>query len=515
MAAASNVSIEITYDGTVKETSSGSSASSSSSSSSSSSGLPTSYTVVSGDTLWALARTYYGSGNKYTIIYDANADTIESVAKAHGKSSSDNGHWIFPGTVLNIPIAEVTTVTSAIVSAGTSNPALGSKMAEAATGLTYTDIASGESDSVTITIQDREAERIGSLKPPKGADLGVQIIATNWNGYDGTQTLDCGTFVLDDLSYSGRPRVCSIGGVSVPIMNDFKSLSRSNTWDSTTIKDIASTITDRYGATLYYDADTIQISEIEQNNQTDSSFLYSLCEKYGLSMKVYNNKIVIFDPVTYEAKAAVMTIYESNMEEWSYDTTVDGTYTGVSLDYSDPDTDETYSVLMGTEGRLYSITSQASSQYDAELQAAAKVNEANREIDTMEITIVANPSLVASHCVDISGVGSGADGKYYVDKIKHTINDGYKMVLTLHKVQTPILVTTPVASSSAGTSYTVVSGDTLWALAKTFYGSGKLFTTIYDANAEIIESTAKAHGKASSENGHWIYPGTVLTIPGG
>lgn len=62
-------------------------------------------------------------------------------------------------------------------------------------------------------------------------------------------------------------------------------------------------------------------------------------------------------------------------------------------------------------------------------------------------------------------------------------------------------------------SYTIKSGDTLWGIAKTFYGSGAKWTTIYNANKSIIESTAKKHGKQSSSNGHWIYPGTKLTIP--
>lgn len=61
------------------------------------------YTVRSGDTLWDLAYQYYKSGTKYTVIYNANKDVIEAAAKAHGKKSSENGHWIYPETVLNIP----------------------------------------------------------------------------------------------------------------------------------------------------------------------------------------------------------------------------------------------------------------------------------------------------------------------------------------------------------------------------------------------------------------------------
>lgn len=62
-------------------------------------------------------------------------------------------------------------------------------------------------------------------------------------------------------------------------------------------------------------------------------------------------------------------------------------------------------------------------------------------------------------------------------------------------------------------SRTIVKGDTLWGIAKSQYGSGNLYTKIYDANKDVIEAAAKAHGKANSGGGNWIYAGTVLTIP--
>ncbi len=62
------------------------------------------YTVVSGDTLWGIATKKLGSGAKWTKIYDANIETIETTAKSRGKSSSDHGHWIFPGETLTIPM---------------------------------------------------------------------------------------------------------------------------------------------------------------------------------------------------------------------------------------------------------------------------------------------------------------------------------------------------------------------------------------------------------------------------
>ena len=63
--------------------------------------------------------------------------------------------------------------------------------------------------------------------------------------------------------------------------------------------------------------------------------------------------------------------------------------------------------------------------------------------------------------------------------------------------------------------YTVKSGDCLWNIAKAAYGKANraLVDKIYKANSEAIEADARKHGRSSSSDGHWIYPGLKLTIP--
>ena len=51
------------------------------------------YTVVRGDSLWKIAKTLYGSGAKWRVIYEANKDSIK------------NPNLIWPGQVFVIPAA--------------------------------------------------------------------------------------------------------------------------------------------------------------------------------------------------------------------------------------------------------------------------------------------------------------------------------------------------------------------------------------------------------------------------
>lgn len=52
------------------------------------------YTVKKGDCLWTIAKYFYGSGAKYTLIYEANKKVI-----------GGNPNKIYPGQVLTIPAA--------------------------------------------------------------------------------------------------------------------------------------------------------------------------------------------------------------------------------------------------------------------------------------------------------------------------------------------------------------------------------------------------------------------------
>ncbi|MCL6674220.1 alpha/beta fold hydrolase [Streptomyces panaciradicis] len=71
------------------------------------------------------------------------------------------------------------------------------------------------------------------------------------------------------------------------------------------------------------------------------------------------------------------------------------------------------------------------------------------------------------------------------------------------------------ADASAGIAgmHTVTAGNTLWDIARQTLGNALRWDSVYDLNRQTIEHEALKHGYPSSDRGHWIFPGTLLTLP--
>lgn len=387
--------------------------------------------------------------------------------------------------------------------------------------MSYVDVASGESDSLSLTIQDRERKWMGGWMPQKGDHISAEMRFYDWESEGSHWGMKCGDFEVDEIKISGPPASCSIGAVSIPRSEAFNEEERTKNWEDVTVREIAAEIAGRAGLALYYEAEEIPVKSLEQDKQTDCKFLYSVCEKYGLAMKVFAEKIIIFSEAVYEAAAPVTTLRYEDFSQYNYNSSLEGTYTGAKMSYTDPGTGEDHIVMVGGGDRIMEINEEADSAADAQRKAVAELNNANKKAVTFSGTIMARKEMLSSCCIAITGFGK-PDGIYYLDKVTTKVGSSgaSQQTFEAHQVGNRMdganVVLDPQEEpeeAGAGTAYTVVKGDTLWTIAERFLGSPLRYAEIYDLNKDVIEAEAQSRGKKDSSNGHWIFPGTVLQIP--
>lgn len=392
----------------------------------------------------------------------------------------------------------------------------------------YVDHASGTADTVTLKLNNRSGKWSGSWIPVQGDYVETIIKLTNWKKEGDNRKFNCGYFLIDDLSFSGPPSTASIGGITTPINTDFNVTKKSKTWKKTSVKGILSEIAKKAGVGLFFSGQDYPVDELEQSNQEDISFAFNLCSSYNLAMKLYNRKIVVFDSVEYEKKGTSLSIDRTETESWSAKKGMTRAYDGVSISYTDSKKNQTltYKFMLQDGSRILKLNETAESLQDAEVKAKAKLLEHNRQCQTMNVKVKGDTKYISSKCIKMTGFGK-LDGKYYIDTVTHEKNagGGYFCSLDMHLCIIVKGVTVATVASGSTTkkaadpstkakTYTIVSGDTLWKISTNHLGSGAKYMQIYNANSSVIESAAKSHGKSSSSNGHWIYPGTTLTITG-
>lgn len=295
----------------------------------------------------------------------------------------------------------------------------------------YADKSSGESDSISIEIYDRSRNWLNKHFPQKGHKMKASI-----NCFDGAaeKILNCGQFTLDDISISGEPLSVSLKAVSSPVSTGFSVTERSKVWKNLTIKSIASDIAKRAGIRLYYDADDIRIASVEQSSKTDSSFLSELCKDYGICMKVYSDRLVLYSLQKAINKTPVKTIDKTEMESWNFNTTLAGNYTGGQLTYSNSaGNDINYSI--GNGSRILKITNKKPANFaEAERMMNAAILFANLETTTLSFSTQGQLDIVSSQNIKVTGIGKEINGIYHILSVSHQISSGFTTSIEAAKV---------------------------------------------------------------------------------
>ena len=312
----------------------------------------------------------------------------------------------------------------------------------------YTDVADGSSDEIKIEVIDQDLIWMSKWAPKKGDEISGKFNFSNWNKDKDHFSVECGAFTLDQIKYSGGPRMLQMSAVAIPTSKNFKTRERTKTWKKITVRKILRQIARRYKLRYSYDAGTIKVTKLSQSSKTDCAFLSDLCKRYGLGMKIFRNRIIVYDKGKYEKRKSIATLTPKDFvdDDWDYDSDIQGTYTGCRITYKTNKKKKkkkakSISTYIGsvseksTKARTKKLNQQCSSVKEARQVAAAEVNRSNEESDVISGQIMANAQICAACVVTLDGFGK-YNGRYFVDKSITTIDSGgARQQLEMHKIQ--------------------------------------------------------------------------------
>lgn len=303
----------------------------------------------------------------------------------------------------------------------------------------YQDFASGQIDSLELSLADPDGRWRGTWAPQTGDTLTAAIITRDAGGRE--QRLACGTFAVDSTGYT-LPATVSVKALAASVNRAVSRTRRTRAWQSVTLKAVAEKVAAECRATVQFvGADTPPLERVEQKDETDLAFLHRLCQQEGYGIKVDSQRIVLYHRRTLDSSPAVLTLSPATLAAGAFEADATVAYARCAVKYRHPDKGLLKAVytLPGApaDGQTLQVTKHAASQAEALRQAESYLREANRRQVTARLTVRGDVRLAAGLVIAVEGSGV-YDGRYAVDECQHSVSGsgGYVTELTCARVGT-------------------------------------------------------------------------------
>ena len=328
----------------------------------------------------------------------------------------------------------------------------------------YDDKETNEADEISVTLKDPTGKWANSLTPHAGAAVGASIVMGTVT--KNLRNIYCGKFYIDSMRCAGSPRTFEFSAVSIPLNKPIRRKLKSRAWEKTTLKAIAEAVAKSASIKLIFDSkENPTFDRQDQTRESDLKFLSRLCEDAGLSIKVTDEQLVIFDQASYETKKPIktLTLGESGILSWSFEAQQSETYKSCTVTYRDPKQKKASSVggfymtdaekeaykkaknsavmtftyvdpFADENGQEYALKKRATSVAEAERLAKAQLRKLNARRVTGSLTVVGDVDLLAGCVVNCKGFGS-FDGNFIIEQATHSVSTGgYTTSLNLRRV---------------------------------------------------------------------------------
>lgn len=249
--------------------------------------------------------------------------------------------------------------------------------------VTVTDNRANEADELSIVLDDHD----GALELPKrGVRLNCRM------GYLGGSLHDKGDFIVDETEWSGTPDQITVKASSANFKSNIKE-AKSKSYHRKKFGEIATEIAKNHSLTLVMtnDLKNIDLSHVDQTNESDLNLLTRLAKQNGAEMAVKKDRLLIF--AAGSAKTAsgknlpTITLTRNSGDQFRYsEQDRESDHTGVSASYQDTGKAKREKAVSGEKGKVKHLKGTFATKAEAERAAKAKMAEIKRQMAKFSIT---------------------------------------------------------------------------------------------------------------------------------
>lgn len=295
-------------------------------------------------------------------------------------------------------------------------------VSESLISFTYTDNLD-EADTLDIELEDAFQKWQNRWYPEKGAKIKAEI------GIEGGLILDCGTFEVDEIEFTGLPDNINLRCIAAGFKEGQKRTAKSHVHEGKTLAEIVKTVASAAGLTVQGKISDVRISRIVQQKERDIRFLKRLATEYGYSFNVRDKAVIFIRKEELENSKSVAGFDKSELLGFSIKDKSSGTYKLASVKYHNPETGELISHTNSDGGAdntddTLELKYTAASKAQAIEMTKAALRAANNLQQSGTVSLPGNPRLCAGNVITLWNLGL-LSGDYIIHQSAHTIsNDG-------------------------------------------------------------------------------------------
>lgn len=284
--------------------------------------------------------------------------------------------------------------------------------------LTVSDKSGEESDELEIVLDDRAAT---IEAPRKGAALSLAL------GYEGDALHGVGSFVVDEVEFSGPPDQLTIRAKAADMRETLKVL-KTRAWRATTLRDVLAKIAAEHGLQPQISASlgAVAVPHRDQTNESDLHFLTRLGRDHGAVAAPKDGRLVFAPAGTGRAVSgtalAAVTLARGDLTSWRSTAADRAAHGKVRARWRDLSAGRTRYAEAGEGTPVRTLRQLYRDQAAAQAAAQAELGRSQRAENGIELTLPGRAEISAQTPITVTGLRDGLSGSWIAATVEHRLD---------------------------------------------------------------------------------------------